>query len=44
MRNGQSCAVKDLQKGDSISVSFANKKGSSIRRVTEVEVGKSGSQ
>jgi len=44
MRNGQQCAVKDLQKGDQISVSFGSKRGSSIRRVTEVEVGKSGSQ
>jgi len=44
VRNGQPCAVKDIQKGDSISVSFSTKPGCSVRRVTEVKIGKSGSQ
>ncbi|MCX7827031.1 MAG: hypothetical protein N2689_15995 [Verrucomicrobiae bacterium] len=44
VRNGQPCAMKDIQKGDSVSVSFVCKPGSSLRRVSEIEVGKSGSQ
>ena len=44
VRNGQPGAVKDIQKGDSISVTFSTKRGSTNRHVTQVEVGKSGSQ
>jgi hypothetical protein len=42
-RNGQPCTVKDIKPGDSVSVSFDCKKGSSIRKVTAVEVGSASS-
>jgi hypothetical protein len=44
LRNGQPGAVKDIQKGDSISVTFSTKKGSTNRRVTQVDIGGSASQ
>lgn len=35
-RNGQSAALKDIKPGDSVSVTFDCKKGSSSRKVTGV--------
>jgi hypothetical protein len=37
-RNGQPAALKDIKPGDSVAVSFACKKGSASRKVTEVTV------
>ncbi|MBI5819550.1 MAG: hypothetical protein HZA88_11240 [Verrucomicrobia bacterium] len=41
VRDGKTCELKDLQKGDAVSVVFTTKPGSSLPRVTQVSVGKS---
>ena len=40
LRDGKTCELKDLQKGDTVSVTFNSKPGSSLHRVTQVSVGK----
>ena len=40
LRDGKTCELKDLQKGDTVSVTFSTKPGSSLHRVTQVSVGK----
>lgn len=40
VRDGKTCEMKDLQKGETISVTFTAKPGSSLNRVTQISVGK----
>lgn len=40
VRDGKTCSLKELQKGDAISVTFNTKQGSSQHHVTKVVVGK----
>jgi len=40
LRDGKTCELKDLQKGDTVSVTFSTKPGNSLHRVTQVSVGK----
>jgi len=40
LRDGKVCELKDLQKGDTVSVTFNSKPGSSLHRVTQVSAGK----
>jgi len=39
-RDGKPAEFKDVQKGDPVAVTFTTKKGSSLKHVTEVAVGK----
>ncbi len=39
-RDGKTCELKDLKKGDAVYVIFTTKPGSSLPRVTQVSVGK----
>ena len=41
VRDGKTCQLTDLKKGDAISVTFTTKQGSSLHRVTQVSAGKS---
>lgn len=40
VRDGKACELKDLQKGETISVTFTAKPGSSLNRVTQISAGK----
>ena len=40
LRDGKTCDLKELKKGDTVSVTFNAKAGSSQHRVTQVSVGK----
>jgi hypothetical protein len=40
-RGGQQCALADIKPGEPIAVEFSSKPGSSLRRVTEIQVGQS---
>jgi hypothetical protein len=40
LRDGKVCELKELQKGDTVSVTFNTKPGSSLPRVSQVSVGK----
>jgi hypothetical protein len=40
-RDGKTCELKDLKKGDLVTVNFTTKPGSSMNRVTEISAGKS---
>jgi hypothetical protein len=40
IRDGKACELKDLQKGETISVTFTAKPGSSLNRVTQILAGK----
>jgi hypothetical protein len=41
LRNGKPCDLKELKKGDVVSVAFSTKPGSSLHHVTKVTVGRS---
>ncbi len=41
LRDGKTCRVKDIKKGDSVAVAFSSKPGDMGVCVTQVEVGKS---
>jgi hypothetical protein len=40
VRDGKACALTDLKKGETVSVDFTSKPGSSLHRVTQVSAGK----
>jgi hypothetical protein len=44
VRGGKACSIKDIQKGDSVSVAFASKPGCAGPSVTQVEICKSASR
>jgi hypothetical protein len=40
LKNGQPAKIADLHERDTVQVSFTSKEGSSLRRVTEIQMGK----
>ena len=40
LKNGQPAKITDLHERDTVQVGFTTKEGSSVRRVTEIQVGK----
>jgi hypothetical protein len=43
-RDGKACELKDIQKGDAVSVTFTQKEGSDKRVATEINVTKGGEE